>query len=43
MEQTKEFKELLLKLIQEGPPNMGRNQVLDKINTAYATFEILKA
>ena len=42
MEQVKEFKELLVKLLQEGPTNMGRNQVIDKINTTYATFEILK-
>lgn len=42
MEEVKEFKDLLIKLIQDGQPNMGRNQVMDKINTAYDTFKIVK-
>ena len=42
MDKVKEFKDLLINLIKEGQPNMGRNQVVDKINTAYSTYELIK-
>ena len=42
MQNVEDFKNLLIKLIDKGKPNMGKNQVVEKIETAYNTFEIMK-
>jgi len=42
MNKVLEFKELLIKLIESGNTNCGRNQVIDKINTAFETYKIME-
>jgi len=35
------FKDLLIKLFEDGKTNMGKNQAIEQINTAYNTFKIM--
>ena len=40
--QVQVFKDILLKVISEGKTNMCRNQIIDKINTAYDVFRLTR-
>ena len=42
MQNTEEFKNILVKLVEQSNTSMGRNQVLEKIETAYNTFKLIK-